>query len=145
MNQALDREKDLYDRKVHGPKHEIGDLVWLHSSKVPKGQSKKLHIPWSGPYRVVTQLSDTVYRIEHLQNRRKRQVVHFNRLKPCPSDIHLPPDSRTRTTPTPVTQDPPGTHTRLEPEEDPPPQPQPRYPQRTARRAPDYFGNFIRH
>ena len=145
MNQALDREKDLYDRKVHGPKHEIGDLVWLHSSKVPKGQSKKLHIPWSGPYRVVTQLSDTVYRIEHLQNRRKRQVVHFNRLKPCPSDIRLPLDTRTRTTPTPVTQDPPGTHTRLEPEEDPPPQPQPRYPQRTARRAPDYFGNFIRH
>ena len=40
-------------------------------------------VPWQGPYTVVKRLSDVVYRIELVSNKRKRLVVHFNRLKPC--------------------------------------------------------------
>ena len=54
MDRKLDREKELYDRKVHGKPLEIGDLVWLHCPAVPRGHSKKLHRPWSGPHRVVS-------------------------------------------------------------------------------------------
>ena len=36
MDRKLDREKELYDRKVHGKPLEIGDLVWLHCPAVPR-------------------------------------------------------------------------------------------------------------
>ena len=70
----LDRQKELYDRTL----------------AVPRGQSKKLHRPWTGPYRIVAKLSDAVYHIQHSQARRKRLVVHFDRLKPCPQGVRLP-------------------------------------------------------
>ena len=85
----LDRQKELYDRKVHGQPFKPGELVWLHSPAVPRGQSKKLHCPWTGPYRIVAKLSDAVYRIQHSQAHRKRPVVHFDRLKPCPQGVRL--------------------------------------------------------
>ena len=45
----LYRKKDCYDCKVHGQHYEHDVLVWLHSSVVPKGQSCKLHHPWTDP------------------------------------------------------------------------------------------------
>ena len=30
---------------------ETGNLVWLHSPAVLRGQSQKLHRPWKGPLR----------------------------------------------------------------------------------------------
>ena len=89
MRCKLERQKELYDKKAHHQPFEPGDLVWLHSSAVPHGQSRKLHRPWTGPYRIVSKLSDAVYRIQHSQTRRKCLVVHFDRLKACPPDIRL--------------------------------------------------------
>ena len=63
---------------------------------VPRGQAKKLYRPWTGPFRIVCKLSDAVYRVQHTQARRKRLVVHFDRLKPCPPDVRIP-DAATRT------------------------------------------------
>ena len=103
MGTKLDRQKEFYDEKVHGDPFQEGDLVWLNTPAVPRGQSRKLHNPWSGPYRVVARLSDAVYRVQHTQIRRKRHVVHFDRLKRCPPNIRIPPrvatGCRTRTTP----------------------------------------------
>ena len=79
------RQKELYDRRVHGQLHDIGELVWLHQSAVPRGSSKKLYHPWTGPYRVLKRLSDANYRIQHIEHPRKRMVVHFDRLKSCHS------------------------------------------------------------
>ena len=45
MGRKLDRQKEVYDRKAHGEPFEPGDLVWLHTSAVPRGRSKKLHCP----------------------------------------------------------------------------------------------------
>lgn len=39
----------VYDKKVHGRPFAVGDLVWLFSPAVPRGQPK-IHHPWSGPY-----------------------------------------------------------------------------------------------
>ena len=72
----LKRQKEFYDRMVHGQPFNEGDLVWLNSPAVPKGNSKKLHCPLMGPFRVVRRLSEAVYRIQHRRNRRKRLVVH---------------------------------------------------------------------
>ena len=39
----------------------------------------------------ISRLSDAVYHIQHLKTRRKRLVVHFDRLKRGPPDTRLPP------------------------------------------------------
>lgn len=90
MEGKLNRQKEIYDKRVHGKRFQKGDLVWLHTPAVPWGQAKKLHRPWTGPYCIVAKLSDAVYRIRHLQSPRKRLVVHFDRLKLCPPTTRLP-------------------------------------------------------
>ena len=58
----------------------------LHSTVIPRGHSRKLHCPWTGPYKVINKLSDIIYRTQRCHGR-KRLVVHFNRLKSCPLNI----------------------------------------------------------
>ena len=94
MGAKLDRQKEVYDKRSHGKPYEKGDLVWLNTPVVPRGQAKKLHHPWAGPYRIVTKLSEAVYRIQHVRLHKKHQVVHFDRLKHCPADIGLPKAAR---------------------------------------------------
>ena len=77
------RQKDLYDKQAHGKPYNIGDYVWLHSPVVPRGGSRKLHHPWTGPCKVITKLSDVTYHIQSLDKKRLRKVVHFDRLKIC--------------------------------------------------------------
>ena len=78
-----DHRKEYYDRKIHGKPYAVGDLVWLHSSVIPKGTTRKFHHPWTGPYKISTKLSDADYRITDVSKKRPPQVVHFNRLKRC--------------------------------------------------------------
>ena len=47
------RQKEVYDKHIHGPSHSPGDLVWLQNAKVPQETNKKFHKPWNGPYRVL--------------------------------------------------------------------------------------------
>ena len=78
------RQKALYDRDTHGKPYVVDDLVWLHCPAVPRGKSPKLHRYWQGPYRpVVKQISDVLFLLQHRDSRRRRTVVHFDRLKPC--------------------------------------------------------------
>ena len=77
------RQKDYYDRRVHGSPYSVGDRVWLHVPYVKRGRTPKLCRPWQGPYTVIKKLSDVTYRIQQSGNgRRRSQVVHFNRIKP---------------------------------------------------------------
>ena len=80
---ACNPYKDYYDAKAKEATYKVGDKVWLHVPVVKKGKNLKLSRPWQGPYTVVKRLSDVVYRIELVSNKRKRLVVQFNRLKPC--------------------------------------------------------------
>ena len=89
-NQQHLRQKSFYDRKVHGQPYQIGDRVWVFSDVVPRGRSRKFVHPWTGPFAVIKKLSDATYRVKQMQGRRKTQVVHFDRLKPCTVDV-LPP------------------------------------------------------
>ena len=95
LSEAYQRQKDFYNRKVHGEPHKPGDLVWLYSTVAGKGK-RKLHHQWTGPYKVTKKLSDVTYRIQHAQRRNQRKV-HFDRLKSCPmymrfdSEVTSPP------------------------------------------------------
>ena len=83
MSLRQQRQKELYDKNKTGSPLKIGDKVWLHSTVVPRGKSRKFHCPWSGPFVIVKILSDVVYRIQDVQRPRRRHVVHFDRLKRC--------------------------------------------------------------
>ena len=78
----LDYQAELYNKKVHGKPHAVGSQVWVLFPQAPRGKSKKLYRPWKGPFVVVKCLSDVTYRVQDVENRRRRVVVHFNRLKP---------------------------------------------------------------
>ena len=77
------RQKEIYDRKVHGEPYKAGDLVWLYHPAVPQGHSRKLHHPWTGPFKVLGKLSDADYRIKEVYGKKAPSVVHFDRLKLC--------------------------------------------------------------
>lgn len=83
------RQKVLYDEKVHGKPFNPGDMVWLLSPAIPRGQSKKLHLPWKGPFKVIERLGDCVYKIK---GPRSYQCVHFDRLKPYLVGENFQPD-----------------------------------------------------
>jgi len=83
LDQSHARQKDFYDRKVHGEPYKKGDLVWLHNPTVPPGHSTKLHHPWTGPFRILERISDVDYRIQEVFGKKSPSVVHFNRLKRC--------------------------------------------------------------
>lgn len=86
-------QKANYDRHVKGNSYVVNDLVFLHCPAVPRGQSRKLHKPWQGPYRVVEVIGPTVYRIVECKNPGRKKVVHFNRLKRAPPEPLLGMDN----------------------------------------------------
>ena len=81
-SRQLKHQSEHYNQKVHGQPYTVGEHVWVLFPQVPRGTSRKLYRPWSGPFVVVKKLSDVTYRVQELRNRRRRLVVHFNRLKP---------------------------------------------------------------
>ena len=97
MGHQLQKQKVHYDARTEGDPFEDGDWVWLHHPAVPKGKSRKLHRPWTGPYRVVKRLSEAVYHLQDVQCPRRRPVVHFNRLKRCPDHVRMPQRTRVET------------------------------------------------
>lgn len=136
LNVSHQRQKEHYDKKVHGSSFADGDLVWLHNTVVPRGKSKKLHHPWTGPYRIVSKLSDSDYKIKLPRSRKPPMVVHFNRLKFCSPNIRFTEPFTAKTDTRLLDQQPIGTnHVDA---------PIGRYPSRT-RQAPDRFVTMIAH
>ena len=68
------RQKKLYDRKIHGQKFTIGQILWLCNPVITKGIFCKLYSPLVGPYDIIKYLSDAVYRIQDIQTPGKRQL-----------------------------------------------------------------------
>ena len=66
-----ERQKEQYDKKIHGDPYVVGDWVWLLNPKVPKNSSKKLFHPWQGPYKVIKKIFECTYRIQALKGGRR--------------------------------------------------------------------------
>ena len=77
------RQKDIYDIRVHGKPYQEGDAVWLLDPVVAEGQSKKFHHPWKGPFCILKRISDCDYLVELSAGKRTQTILHFNRLKLC--------------------------------------------------------------
>ncbi|MCG8112912.1 MAG: hypothetical protein N0E59_19320 [Candidatus Thiodiazotropha taylori] len=87
---AQDRQKEYYDIKKSGKPYKKDDLVMLLVKVIPTGEPRKFYKEYSGPWRVVTVISDVDYRIQYVgkacdktrgRRRKNRKVVHFNQLK----------------------------------------------------------------
>ena len=114
MEVVAKRQKSLHDKRVYGEPYEV---VWVLNPAVPRGVSRKTKCPWIGPFCVVKKLSDVTYCIQTTANRRKRQIVHFDRLKRCDSSTrtqqrsHLASNTVPVSAPAPIQNTvPPGTH-----------------------------------
>ena len=92
ISSKLERQ-EFYDRKAHGQPFEKGHLVWVHNPAATRGHKRKLHCPWTGPYRVTGRLSEAVYHVQHTRVRWKRVVVHFDQLKQCSPGVCVQPPS----------------------------------------------------
>ena len=147
------RQKEIYDKKIHGDAYEENDLVWLHNPAIPKGKSKKLHHPWTGPYRVIKKLSECDYRIKHDNGKKPPMVVHFNRLKRCLPGTRFMQQSKANSQKTPQEKitTPVGTNLQIVDDddlsEDDAPDPatsERRYPTR-CRQPPERYSTTVTH
>ncbi len=53
LTRRQERQREFYNRKSHGEPYSVGDLVFLNSPATPRGQARKLHRRWTGPFQVV--------------------------------------------------------------------------------------------
>ena len=63
MDKVIIRARQRYYNKVDGKPLEEHDLVWLITPRVPLGTSKKLHSPWTGPWKILEKISDVLFSI----------------------------------------------------------------------------------
>ena len=78
------RQREYFNRKVHGEPFKEGDIVWLFESH--KAKSKKIYLPWHGPLEVLSRTSEVTYMICKRGIKEKWRKVRFNRLKPYRGD-----------------------------------------------------------
>ena len=82
MGHDLDRPKDLYDKRIHGKPLAAGARCGVYDKRIhgkplaararcgytaQQFESKKLHCPCKGPFRIIWQLSDVTYRIQNVK------------------------------------------------------------------------------
>jgi len=78
------RQKRDYDLHVHQNKFELGDVVYMLNSATQVGKPKKLSPVYKGPYLVIKVISPVLIAV---QDNRRQQVVHHDRLKHCPDAV----------------------------------------------------------
>ncbi len=82
IQEAQERQKEYYNRKIHVPPVQIGSKVRVHAKAVPKGKSKKLLAPYrDGPYRVVDQHGVNLKIVSILNPRKRPRWIHMNLAK----------------------------------------------------------------
>ena len=77
--------KRRYDMKTYKVLYKVGDAWQYYFPKRKVGFNPKLQRPWKGPYIVVEQFNDVLFRIQSRQ-RTKPIVVHHDKLKPYLGD-----------------------------------------------------------
>ena len=74
-------------------------MVWLYSAVTPPNSHRKLHHPWTGPYQILSKLSDLNYKIAPTHDLCRTSIVHFDRLKKCHSGSQFPTTCMSRSSP----------------------------------------------
>ena len=84
IRQAQSRQKKTYDAKLCQSPFARGDLVYkLETTATKPGHSRKLKPVYTGPLLVTKVFSPVTFQIE---GRKKIEVLHHDRLRPCPEN-----------------------------------------------------------
>ncbi|KRZ04757.1 Retrovirus-related Pol polyprotein from transposon [Trichinella pseudospiralis] len=67
------RQKKWYDRGTTNYEFNIDEKVWLATPK-----KDKLDRMWEGPYRILQQLGQNIYRVSKVSSPRKKLIVHVD-------------------------------------------------------------------
>jgi len=83
------RTKDRYDRVSVRDSFSPGQAVWVYQPRMRRGLSPKFRQAWTGPYRVMEQLTDVVYRVQLTP---KSRPITINRYRLWKCSAQLPDD-----------------------------------------------------
>ena len=84
---AQNRYKAVYDRRVRGRQHQVGDWVLLRFPQEESGRQRKLSRPWHGPYRVVEKRDPDITAVKVYFPEKGPIQVHQSRACPCPPKL----------------------------------------------------------
>ncbi|GFU56577.1 integrase catalytic domain-containing protein [Trichonephila clavipes] len=68
--------------KQHHYDYKIGSLCFIKTPNIKSNLSPKLRPKFEGPYRVIERFSNVNYRVQHVEQLRKRFNTHVNRMIP---------------------------------------------------------------
>ena len=94
------RQREYFNREIHGEPFKKGDLVWLFEPH--KAKSRKFYLPWHGPFEVLSRTSEVTYMTCKRGNKEKWQKVHFNCLKLYRGDPEVRQSVRLKDRPPPI-------------------------------------------
>ncbi|XP_035691430.1 pollen-specific leucine-rich repeat extensin-like protein 1 [Branchiostoma floridae] len=75
------RQKEMFDSKVYGQPHAVGDLVLVRNNAGKPGLARKLANKFHGPYEVLSRVGGNAYRVKNTRGRRQVDVVNFEHIK----------------------------------------------------------------
>lgn len=75
------RSKTRHDSRHAAAPFKLGDLVWVHVPRVPRGASLKLARLWRGPYVIRAVIGTSTYRLADASGTLLPSPVHASRLK----------------------------------------------------------------
>ena len=80
LKASIERQKIVYDSKMHVYHFQAGDCVWLLNPMTTKGVSSKLQPSYVGPFLIIAKFNDLTYKL--LLSDGTTRVVHHDKLKP---------------------------------------------------------------
>ena len=83
---ASNAMKRNYDIQANLFEFNVGDPVWFFDPTRKVGLNPKLQRPWKGPFKVISKISEILYRIQQ-SPRHKPRVVHHDKLRKYKSRI----------------------------------------------------------
>lgn len=80
------RQKHYHGMKMFYKKFKEGENVYVYFTQRKVGCSPKFTSYWRGPFKILTKLSEVLYKVNCGRNG-KDQVIHCDRLKTCKAQI----------------------------------------------------------
>ena len=84
QNNYILRQQELYREREQ--RINVDDLVWIYTNRPNPELNRKFQLFWSGPYRVIEQVTNVIYKVESYRGWTKeplRITVAVDRLKKC--------------------------------------------------------------
>jgi len=84
--QEMQRQKQLHDRHVSYEQFEKDESVLVYFPVRKVGTSSKFTSFWKGPFKIISRVSDVLYKVD-CGREQADQVVHCDRLRKCKSQV----------------------------------------------------------